>query len=160
MELALAETPIIPSERRRLKLRELIAPLQLRQKELLKRKEFLQAELQKVLDESQHIDALVTQYTSEQPTPYNIEQQKTKPAPKKQKSLSLSDMLLIYLEEQQGKMLTYKEIASAIRSVYAPEALKDGAIASAIRTLMRRKKLLKDETTRGSYQVPQFEPED
>lgn len=145
-------------------MRELITSLQLRQRELLKRREFLQAELQKILDESQHIDALVTQYTSEQPTHYDIEQQKTKPAlpikTRKQDKISLTDMLLIYLEEKQGQVVGYKDIAAAIRAVYAPEALSDGRIASAIRTLMRHNKLHKDETTRGFYQVPQFEPED
>jgi len=145
-------------------LRELIVPLQTRQKELLKRREFLQAELQKVLDESQHIDALVTQYTSEQSASYDVEQQNIKSAiptkPRKQDKISLTDMLLMYLEEKQGQVVEYKDIAAAIRSIYAPEALSDGRIASAIRTLMRRKKLIKDETTRGFYQVPQFEPED
>jgi len=149
-------------------LRELITSLQLRQKELLKRKEVLQAELQKILEESQHVDALVTQYTSEPPTPYNhapelsVEQQKIEAAspttkPRKQKKISLTDMLLLYLEEKQGQIVGYKDIAAAIRSVYAPEALSDGRIASAIRTLMRHKKLYKDETTRGTYQVPIFE---
>jgi len=145
-------------------LRELIVPLQTRQKELLKRREFLQAELQKVLDESQHIDALVTQYTSEQSASYDVEQQNIKSAiptkPRKRDKISLTDMLLMYLEEKQGQVVEYKDIAAAIRSIYAPEALSDGRIASAIRTLMRRKKLIKDETTRGFYQVPQFEPED
>ena len=145
-------------------MRELIVPLQTRQKELLKRREFLQAELQKVLDESQHIDALVTQYTSEQSASYDVEQQNIKSAiptkPRKRDKISLTDMLLMYLEEKQGQVVEYKDIAAAIRSIYAPEALSDGRIASAIRTLMRRKKLIKDETTRGFYQVPQFEPED
>jgi hypothetical protein len=142
-------------------LRELIAPLQLRQKELLKRREFLQAELQKVLDESQHIDALVTQYTSEQPAPYDVEQQKIKSTPptkpRKRDKISLTDILLMYLEEKQGQVIGYKDIAAAIRSVYAPEALSDGRIASAIRTLMKHNKIYKDETTRGTYQVPIYE---
>ena len=142
-------------------MRELITSLQLRQKELLKRREVLQAELQKILDESQHVDALVTQYTSEPPTPYNVEQQKIEAdspnKTRKQKKISLTDMLLLYLEEKQGQIVGYKDIAAAIRSVYAPEALSDGRIASAIRTLMRHKKLYKDETTRGTYQVPIFE---
>ena len=143
-------------------MRELITSLQLRQKELLKRREVLQAELQKILDEAQHVDALVTQYTSEPPTSCNIEQQKVETAspttkPRKQKKISLTDMLLLYLEEKQGQIVGYKDIAAAIRSVYAPEALSDGRIASAIRTLMRHKKLYKDETTRGTYQVPMFE---
>lgn len=144
-------------------MRELIAPLQHRQKELLKRKEFFQAELQKVLDESQHIDALLTQYTSEQPMLCDIEQQKIEPAPptksRKQEKISLTDILLMYLEEKQGQLVGYKDIAAAIRSVYAPEALSDGRIASAIRTLMRHKKLYKDETTRGTYQVPLYPSE-
>lgn len=142
-------------------MRELITSLQLRQKELLKRREVLQTELQKILNESQHIDALVTQYTSEPPVPYDVEQQKIEAAPpnkpRKQKKISLTDMLLLYLEEKQGQIVGYKDIAAAIRSVYAPEALSDGRIASAIRTLMRHKKLYKDETTRGTYQVPMFE---
>jgi len=140
-------------------LRELITFLQQRQKELLERKEFLQAELQKILNESQHIDALVTQYTSEPPAP--CEQQKIETAPStkthKQKKISLADMLLLYLQEKQGQVVEYKDIAAAIRSIYAPEALSDGRIASAIRTLMRHKKLYKDETSRGTYQVPVFE---
>jgi len=137
-------------------LRELITSLQRRQKELLERREFLQAELQKVLDESQHIDALVTQYTSEQSASDNVES--TPPTrPRKREKISLTDMLLLYLEEKQGQVVGYKDIAAAIRSVYAPEALSDGRIASAIRTLMRHKKLYKDETTRGVYQVPVFE---
>ena len=144
-------------------MRELITSLQRRQKELLERKEFLQAELKKVLDESQHIDALVTQYTSEQPMSSDVEQQNIKSAPsikpRKQEKISLTDMLLLYLEEKQGQVVGYKDIAAAIRSVYAPEALSDGRIASAIRTLMKHNKLYKDETTRGVYQVPQFEPE-
>ncbi len=142
-------------------MRELIAPLQLRQKELLKRREFLQAELQKVLDESQHIDALVTQYTSEQPASHDVEQQKIKSTPptkpRKRDKISLTDILLMYLEEKQGQVVGYKDIAAAIRSVYAPEALSDGRIASAIRTLMKHNKIYKDETTRGIYQVPIFE---
>lgn len=141
-------------------MRELITFLQRRQKELLERKEFLQAELQKILNESQHIDALVAQYTSEPPTSYDVEQQKIEAAPStkthKQKKISLTDMLLLYLEEKQGQIVGYKDIAAAIRSVYAPEALSDGRIASAIRTLMRHKKLYKDETSRGTYQVPTF----
>jgi len=142
-------------------LRELIAPLQRRQKELLKRREFLQAELQKILDESQHIDALITQYTSERPMLYDIEQQKIEPTPpiktRKQEKISLTDILLMYLEEKQGQVVEYKDIAAAIRSVYAPEALSDGRIASAIRTLLKHNKIYKDETTRGTYQVPIFE---
>jgi len=137
-------------------LRELITSLQLRQKELLERREVLQAELQKILNESQHIDALVTQYTSEQPMSDDVES--TPPTkPRKREKISLTDMLLLYLEEKQGQIVEYKDIAAAIRSVYAPEALSDGRIASAIRTLMRHKKLYKDETTRGIYQVPVFE---
>jgi len=137
-------------------LRELITFLQLRQKELLERREVLQAELQKILNESQHIDALVTQYTSEQPMSDDVES--TPPTkPRKREKISLTDMLLLYLEEKQGQIVEYKDIAAAIRSVYAPEALSDGRIASAIRTLMRHKKLYKDETTRGIYQVPVFE---
>ena len=147
-------------------MRELIAPLQRRQKELLERREFLQAELQKVLDESQHIDALVTQYTSEQPTSEQLTSEQptsdnveSTPStrPRKREKISLTDILLLYLEEKQGQVVGYKDIAAAIRSVYAPEALSDGRIASAIRTLMRHKKLYKDETTRGVYQVPVFE---
>jgi len=138
-------------------LRELITSLQQRQEELLKRKELLQAELQKILNESQHIDALVTQYTSEPPeietAPYSSDRKNSC----KQKRISLTDMLLLYLEEKQGQIVTYKDIAAAIRSVYAPEALSDGRIGSAIRTLMRHKKLYKDETSRGTYQVPVFE---
>lgn len=137
-------------------MRELITSLQRRQKELLERREFLQAELQKVLDESQHIDALVTQYTSEQPTSDNVESTSST-RPRKREKISLTDILLLYLEEKQGQVVGYKDIAAAIRSVYAPEALSDGRIASAIRTLMRHKKLYKDETTRGTYQVPVFE---
>lgn len=137
-------------------MRELITSLQRRQKELLERREFLQAELQKVLDESQHIDALVTQYTSEQPTSDNVESTSSTRSRKREK-ISLTDILLLYLEEKQGQVVGYKDIAAAIRSVYAPEALSDGRIASAIRTLMRHKKLYKDETTRGTYQVPVFE---
>ena len=137
-------------------MRELITSLQLRQKELLERREVLQAELQKILNESQHIDALVTQYTSEQPMSDDVES--TPPTkPRKREKISLTDMLLLYLEEKQGQIVEYKDIAAAIRSVYAPEALSDGRIASAIRTLMRHKKLYKDETTRGIYQVPVFE---
>lgn len=142
-------------------MRELITFLQRRQKELLERKEFLQTELQKVLNEAQHIDALVAQYTSEPPTSYDVEQQKIETAPStkphKRERISLTDMLLLYLEEKQGQIVGYKDIAAAIRSVYAPEALSDGRIASAIRTLMRHKKLYKDETSRGMYQVPVFE---
>lgn len=142
-------------------MRELIVPLQIRQKELLKRREFLQAELQKVLDEFQHIDALVTQYTSEQSTSYDVEQQNIKSTPptkpRKRDKISLTDMLLMYLEEKQGQVVEYKDIAAAIRSVYAPEALSDGRIASAIRTLMKHNKIRKDETTRGTYQVPVYE---
>ena len=95
-------------------MRELIAPLQRRQKELLERREFLQAELQKVLDETQHIDALVTQYTSEQPTPDNVESTPST-RPRKREKISLTDILLLYLEEKQGQVVGYKDIAAAIR---------------------------------------------
>ena len=92
---------------------------------------------------------------------YDIEQQKIEPTPpiktRKQEKISLTDILLMYLEEKQGQVVEYKDIAAAIRSVYAPEALSDGRIASAIRTLLKHNKIHKDETTRGTYQVPIFE---